>query len=307
MLLSIIINTYERPEALARCVEAVALQPDAMPYELIAVDDGGGSDLEALARRWRGRLDFQLLRVAHQGRAAARNRGVEAARGERLLFLGDDVLAAPGCLARHRACADPLLALVGPYPLRALAGSPPFRRWVEPNPQHKIKDPQNAGFWFFATGNLSLCRATFLELGGFDPRFEVYGWEDIDLGLRFERAGGRLIFDPQARAEHDHPLPSRAQLWRREYEMGITAWQFYEKWAAEAPDVAGEMAFWSDPAAIRPAPRWRRRLGEGLVGLLDRLAPASRLNERLFERMVFSQRLAGVAEGWRRGVREARR
>jgi len=307
MLLSIIINTYERPETLSRCVEAVALQEGAKPYEVIVVDDGGASDLEPLERLWSGRLDFQLLRMTHQGRAAARNLGVEAARGERLLFLGDDVIAAPGCLARHRACADPLLAVVGPYPLRAPRGSPPFRRWAEPNPQHRIEDPQDAGFWFFATGNLSLSRATLLELGGFDPRFECYGWEDIDLGLRFERAGGRLIFDPRARAEHDHPAPSRAQLWRREYEMGITAWQFYEKWAAVAPDIVDEMIFWRDPAAIRPVPAWRRRLGEGLVGLLDRLAPASRLNERLFKRMVFSRRLAGVAEGWRRVAREAPR
>ena len=228
----------------------------------------------------------------------ARNRGVEAASGERVLFLGDDVIVQPGCLARHRLVTDPRVAIVGPYPMCNLKGSPPFRHWAEPNPQERIVDPENAGFFFFVTGNLSLGREVYLDLGGLDERFACYGWEDIDLGLRFERAGGRVVFDAHARAIHDHPALSRAQLWRRENEMGFTAWQFWEKWHDEVSDVVEEMKFWDDPARIRPASPWRRRLGEGLIALLDRIAPSSRLNWRLYERMIFSYRLEGVAEGY---------
>lgn len=309
MLLSVIINTYERPEPLSRCVKAIERERDGEPLEVIIVDDGGQLDLGPIEQAWRGRLELRLIRIAHGGRGAARNRGVQEARGERVLFLGDDVMVQPGCLARHRRQRERLTALVGPYPWQGLRGSPPFLHWAEPNPQNDIADPADAGFLHFATGNLSLDRALFLELGGFDERFQCYGWEDLDLGLRLERAGGRIVFDPEARGLHDHPAMRPAQLWRREYEMGITAWQFWEKWIRDAPEAAEKMRFW--PAA-RPeraeqsGPPWRRRLGGALVGLVDRVAPQSRLNWRLYERMIFAHRLAGIAEGRRRSAAVAK-
>ena len=52
MLLSVIINTYERPEKLGRCVESVSRQKNAEPFELIVVDDGGRPDLNAILRLW---------------------------------------------------------------------------------------------------------------------------------------------------------------------------------------------------------------------------------------------------------------
>ena len=299
MLLSVVINTYERPEPLSRCLEALARQKGAEPFEVVVVDDGGRPDLQPLRRLWGDALDLRIVRIAHAGRSAARNRGVREARGERTLFLGADVIVRPGCLARHRLHESPDLAVLGPYPWQSLKGSPPFRRWAEPNPQDAIADPGNAGWLHFATGNLSMSRERFLELGGFDERFTVYGWEDLDLGLRFERSGGRLIFDPEARAVHEHPPMPREALWRREREMGRTAYQFAKKWKTEAPDAVAAMKFWDDPAALRPGPQWRRRLGDRLAGALDRWAPEHALTARVYERLAWAARLEGVAEAWR--------
>lgn len=296
---SVIINTYERPRTLARCLEALARQRECAPFEVIVVDDGGRVGLDAALRAVGGAFEVRLERIEHAGRAAARNRGAQLARGGRIMFLGDDVILTPQALAVHQALQDPAVAALGPYPMARLKGSPPFRRWAEPNPQREIVNKTDAGFWFFATGNLSLDCAMFQELGGFDPRYVVYGWEDIDLGLRFERAGGRIVYDERAAGSHEHPSPSRAQLWRREYEMGITAWQFWEKWSGTEAARIAKMRFWDDPAAIRIGPPWRRRLGAALIGVLDVVAPASRLNWRLYERMIFTHRLAGVAEGKR--------
>lgn len=306
-MLSVVINTYNRPQALEGCLKALAgdLSAQEGDFEVVIVDDGGTTDLCELEGVWREPLNLRLLRIEHRGRAGARNAGVEAARGERILMLGDDVEVEPGCVGRHRCVTNPEVAVVGPYPLEDLSGSAPFRRWAEPNPQHRILDHANAGFFFFATGNLSMDRRRYLDLGGMDPRFEVYGWEDIDLGLRFERSGGRIIFDPEARARHRHPQLSREQLWQREYEMGITAWQFCEKWQDDAPEVVEEMRFWGDPADLKPAARWRRWLGDRLIGLAERLAPESRLNAALYERMIFAHRLSGVAEAWHRWGRSS--
>jgi glycosyltransferase involved in cell wall biosynthesis len=299
MPLSVLINTRNRPRQLQRTLEALAHSPGNAPGEVIVIDDGGAADLAPIARELADRLPLRVERIDHAGRAAARNRGLALAAGRRILFLGDDVVAQPGLLAAHAAESDPRVAVVGPYPLARPTGSPPFRRWAEPNPQQKIEDRTDAGPFFFATGNLSMDRAFALELGGFDARFARYGWEDIDLGLRFHRAGGRLRFDPAAGALHEHPPMTRPDLWRREREMGYTAFQFAEKWRADAPDWVARMIFWDDPAALRPGPVWRRALGKGAIGLLDAIAPGSALNARLYERMVFAHRLEGVAEAWR--------
>ncbi len=306
MLLSVVINTYERPDRLGLCLEALERHKDDGPLEIVVVDDGGRADLAPLERLWSGRLPIRWLRIEHGGRSAARNRGVAESRGERIFFLGDDVLVHAGCMARHRI-ADPLLAVVGAYPWESLRGSPPFRRWAEPNPQNDIADPADAGWMHFATGNLSLARPTFLRLNGFDERFPCYGWEDLDLGLRFERLGGRILFDPQARASHDHPRMTRAGLWGREREMGRTALIFAQKWADVSPEAVSAMKFWPDPSALVPPPAWRAALGDRLAGLLDRFAPDCRLNWKLYERMIWSQRLAGVAEAWRDLRRGGRR
>jgi GT2 family glycosyltransferase len=271
----------------------------ALLDEAIVVDDGGAADLAPIVARHARRLPLRLERIAHAGRAAARNHALALARGRRVLFLGDDVLAGPGLLAAHGAEAAPDVAVVGPYPIAALRGSLPFRHWAEPNPQHRIENPQDAGAFFFATGNLSADRERLVALGGFDARFKLYGWEDMDLGLRFARAGGRVRFEAAAAATHDHPGLGRAQLWDRERQMGWTAWQFAEKWRPDEPAFVARMQFWDDPAAIPSPSHLRRRLGAAACAALDLLAPGSRLNARLYERMVFSHRLEGVAQAWR--------
>jgi glycosyltransferase involved in cell wall biosynthesis len=299
MLLSIIINTYERPEKLGRCVETISRQKNADPYEVIIVDDGGRLDLKAILRLWESRMDIRMIRIEHSGRAESRNRGVDSAGGQRILFLGDDIRGQPGCLAAHRSVSDPNLAVVGPYPMTDLQGTDIFKRWAEPNPQDHIEDSKDAGWKYFATGNLSMSRERFLHLGGFDNRYRCYGWEDLDLGLNFERTGGKLVFDPKARARHEHGGITRRQLWQRERELGFTAWQFWEKWSVTAGDEIRWMKFWGNPEKLKAGPAWRTAMGHHLVGLADRLAPKSSLASHLYERMIYSCRLSGVAEAYR--------
>lgn len=301
MSISVLINTYNRPQSLEKCLAALARHSaEAGEMEVVVVDDGGAADLAPVAAPWRERLGVRLIRIEHSGPGGARGRALREARYRRVFCLGDDVLVQPGCLARHARHNDPLVAVVGPYVWSGLKGSPPFRRWADPVPQIDVENPENAGFKYFCTGNLSADRDTLLEAGGFDKRFEPrYGWEDIDLGLKFERAGGRIIFDREARAVHEHPFSDRHALWRRERAVGINAYIFWEKWAAVDPAAVAFMKFWDDAAALGEGSRLRRAIGDALIGALDRLAPGSKLNERLYERMVFAHRLAGVAEGWR--------
>ena len=65
----------------------------------------------------------------------------------------------------------------------------------------------------FNTANASLKRELLERAGGFDERFGV-GNDDVELGLRLERAGLRLHYDPDALAEHEHPTDLAATLRR---------------------------------------------------------------------------------------------
>jgi GT2 family glycosyltransferase len=76
--------------------------------EVIVVDDAGEPEVEAvvgeLARRRPG-VELRLIAKGHAGRSVARNRGAQAARGSRVLFLDGDVLVTPGTLRAHARLA----------------------------------------------------------------------------------------------------------------------------------------------------------------------------------------------------------
>ena len=112
-----------------------------------------------------------------------------------------------------------------------------------------IKDPARLDFNFFYTSNLSIGRSFFLESGGFDEGFQEYGWEDIELSLRLEREGMRLVYHPAAVAFHDHPT-SLASFIDRQRRVGYSAWRFYKT----HPEMAGFLN------ALRARPyTWPRR------------------------------------------------
>ena len=93
-LVSVVIPTYGRPQWLPEAVESVLAQT-VQDFELIVVDDAS-PDPVSLAPHPKVRL---LRRDANGGAAAARNTGVEAARGRLLAFLDDDDVYTPERLA----------------------------------------------------------------------------------------------------------------------------------------------------------------------------------------------------------------
>jgi glycosyltransferase involved in cell wall biosynthesis len=296
MELSVVINTMNRPHPLARCLAHLANQRATAPWEVIVVDDGGAVDLASVIAPFKAQLAVRLHAIEHRGIAAARNAGAALAQGRRLWFVGDDVLTDPACWALHAAETDPQVAVLGPYPLESPGLSPALQFWIDANRPAFIRDAQNAGFCFFLTGNLSIDRTMFNSLGGFDEGYRHYGWEDLDLGLKFELAGGRIRYEARAAAIHAHPGHTRAGLWRREYWVGYTGRRFYAKWRHLGEKLA-PVRFWpleGEPAA---RPTWRLALGRAVAAATDTLLPSSGLNARVIERMVFATRLRGFIDG----------
>jgi Glycosyl transferase family 2 len=93
---SVIVPAFNVAGTLARALQS-ALDQDPPPLEVIVVDDGSTDDTEAVARSFGNRIKF--LAQPNAGAAAARNRGLEAARGEYVAFLDADDYWLPGFIA----------------------------------------------------------------------------------------------------------------------------------------------------------------------------------------------------------------
>jgi GT2 family glycosyltransferase len=216
MRVSVVICTHNRAQLLSGAVEtALALAFPPEQWELLIVDnrssDQTGEIGRQLSRRHEGRVRF--VREPQLGLSAARNRGVAEARGELVAFLDDDVRPATqwlnalveGFAPREvMAVGGPVdLVFDGPLPCwfdpRYLPYLGHFDKGSEAMPLTYNEYPRG--------GNMAFRREVFERYGSFSRRFGVRGrllfaCEETELCLRIERAGGRLMYAPEARARH---------------------------------------------------------------------------------------------------------
>ena len=89
-LFSILITVYDDWEVLSECLRAIGEQVDPPPFEVIVVDDGSKEPAPESVEVWQNRYQLTIIREAHLGIPAARNRGVVESRGEVLLFTDAD-------------------------------------------------------------------------------------------------------------------------------------------------------------------------------------------------------------------------
>lgn len=204
---SVVVTTWNRPEPLAHCLDALAAQcyPREL-FEIVVVDDGSPRPLEESAVR-RPETAIRLLRQENAGPAAGRNIGARAAQGRWLAFTDDDCRPRPGWLdGLRRALQAHPHALVGGTTMNGLAAnvySQASQSILDAAYRFFNPDPQNARF--FATNNLAVAREAFLAGGGLDEQFRIAS-EDREFCERWLALGGRIVAAPDAVVDHYHPL-----------------------------------------------------------------------------------------------------
>jgi glycosyltransferase involved in cell wall biosynthesis len=236
MFLSVVIPTYNRLPILRQCLQALEQQQRAEPiegYEVVVVDDGSTDETVAWIEQASGAgalNHVRLIQQEHGGPALGRNRGVEAARGDVIVFIDSDLVVTPTFLLSHarslegdwRAAGNRLSFTYGAVINTADFHNPTGER-------HKWRDLSWA---YFATGNVAIERQLLERAGLFDTGFHLYGWEDLELGERLRRLGVRLVRCPAAVGYHWHPafsLDQIPQLLRVEQERARMALVFYRK------------------------------------------------------------------------------
>src|SRR6185369_13357859 len=82
---SVVMPTYNKSPYLERTL-ASWVQQDYTDYELVLVDDGSADDTPQVIERYAPRLPLRTVRIANSGRSAARNRAIELATGDLIIF-----------------------------------------------------------------------------------------------------------------------------------------------------------------------------------------------------------------------------
>ena len=200
---SVVVPAYNCAEALARSLSALrASDVSLRQWELIVVDDGSNDLTTSVAATF---ADVVLtLEHGHRGPAFARNRGVERARGEYVVFVDSDIRVHPDALERLlRALesGDGPTAVFGAYDTR-----PPEPGLVSQyrNLLHHYVHWINAGpaetFW---AGLGAIRRDVFLNMGMFDEqRYARPQIEDIELGYRLTAQRYRIALHPEIQGTH---------------------------------------------------------------------------------------------------------
>jgi O-antigen biosynthesis protein len=240
--LSVVVTTCAKPRAASRAVASV-LACESPPQEVIVVENrpAGSPTADVLRERFGEDARVACVEEPRRGLSYARNRGLAAAGGEIVVFTDDDVVVAPGWIgairaafARHPAA----VCVTGPIAALALDGEAQrtfeqftrFDKGAERQVYALARPPADDPLFPYAPGrfgsgaNIAL-RADFARaLGGFDVRLgagtRARGGEDLDLFIRVLRAGGQLVYEPDALVRHEH-VGSEHELRRHAFDYGV--------------------------------------------------------------------------------------
>ena len=290
--ISVVIPTYNRLDTLANVIPTLLAQ-DLAPqrYELLVCDSNSddGTDRYLAAVRAE-HPNVRHLAASYSGRAAARNAGISAARGEIVLFNDADILASPNLLSTHlrRHRERRRVAIVGLEvqvkdmdDYRYKRDHPAARGHLHPPSRKKLS------WLYFLTGNASVRRDDLVAAGCFDESFTGYGHEDLELGYRLQKQGVRILYDPSAVSYHCQAIPYEDQKAKMRLAGRSTA-RFYRK----HPDFAVMLNLGMTPVSLGLHSLLTRL--PHVLGYIDRRAERSRLARDLLLQYHY---VSGIKEG----------
>ncbi len=286
---SVVVATYNRLDSLLWLLHDLGSQkPFEGDFEVVVVDDGSArAAAPELAARTYG-FAVHVITQPNGGPAVARHRGIDAASGELVVIVDDDMVLPETFLAAHVGAhdggADVVMGHIrGPEDRRSLSLFERFHqqsldRFVA---AHRRGDLRLDG-GRLCTGNVSFRRELYERVGGFD--LSLGRLEDRELGIRFEEAGAALVFSEEAWNEHrsDHRDVStwrrRSRLYgeldvvisqRHATNISVSPWAFLP----QLPMVTWPAAFLA--ASVPPLGRFSAAVAYWLGEQLDRRGRSS--------------------------------
>ena len=222
---SVVVCTHNGEATLRDCLAgATALRYRS--YEVIVVDDASTDASAEIAACF----DVRLIRSeSRQGLSAARNLGLEAARGDIVAYIDDDAYPDPDWLrylaitfrtTGHAAVGGPNLPPDDDPAIAACVANAPG------GPVHVLVSDSEAEH--IPGCNMAYRRHELAAVGGFDPQFRVAG-DDVDVCWRLQERGATLGFHPAAVVWHRRRSSIR-RYWRQQRGYGKAEALLERKW-----------------------------------------------------------------------------
>ncbi len=217
--ISVIVTTYNWPQALRAVLKALIEQKTTLSYEILVADDGSGEETAKLIRDMKQGVNVPILHIWQPDEgfraAAIRNKAVLAAEGNYLVFLDGDCIPRDDFVENHFKLAEPRTFVVGNrvllsknFTLTALSHTLPLHRWsfwrwcvarlaghcnrVLPflSLSRKWLQVKTSFRWKGAKGcNLAIWKSDLANVNGWEEKFVGWGYEDSDLIIRLLRSG----------------------------------------------------------------------------------------------------------------------
>jgi len=207
-MISVVVPAYNAARHIERCLESIRRQTFE-EFEVIVVDDGSRDDTAAIVGRWPDPR-VRLVRQQNQGVSAARNRGIDEARGEWIAFLDADDEWLPEFLQKASRAANDHPDCIAVFtnfvdsstkkPVIPKLGGAPCR--LESYFDFVLETRQ--GMW---SSCVLIKREALLAIGGF-PVGVTHG-EDGDTWVRLAWSGP-VVYVPEALAVYHTETPGSA-------------------------------------------------------------------------------------------------
>lgn len=202
MNISVLVVTKNRSRYLHLCLQSLVEQ-SIKPSEVVVVDNASIDDTKEVIDSFSKILPVAYRYTKVRGYPKTYNAGLKVASGDWIIFLDDDCIATKYWFARY-------MKAIKKYPTAAIQGktiSIPkenlyaqimgdhYQNWIEANriAGNKMRT--------FDNKNLCIPRTAIAKTGNFNEKL-LYGSEDIELGLRFVRAGIPIVYEPSIVAFH---------------------------------------------------------------------------------------------------------
>ena len=213
--ISAVICTYNRGKYLESVLKSLAAQTlERREFEIIVIDDGSSDDTRSIAESFCRSLPIKYFYQENSGLAASKNRGIHEARGNIVLFLDDDDIAASNLLEEHlkthEKYPDSRYAVLNYTTWASNLFITPIMKFITEIgcflfSYGKIKDGDILDYTYFWGGRSSCKRSFLLEHGVFNSIFR-FGCEDIELGYRLSKHGLKVVYNARAISRMIRPV-----------------------------------------------------------------------------------------------------
>jgi len=217
-LISVVITTYNRPEALEMVLHALAKQSD-LQFEVLVADDGSRVETKKLISNLSNELPFPMHHVWQEDdgfkAAMIRNKAVAQSKGDYIIFLDGDCIPPQTFISRHRDLAENKYFVAGNRLLlsQKFTETAVAHQWDLFNksilywfsrrlggdcnrlipmihfPLHILRKLHANAWRGIKTCNLAVWRHDFMAINGFDESYVGWGYEDSDLVIRLLNRG----------------------------------------------------------------------------------------------------------------------